>query len=175
MQYNNAKFKTLNIHALSTVVSGAMVLSCLFLIHFFNISVLQIMSVSTVSAQEVPTEYSDPTNSKFRIVICDGPRPPSGITVKDDYIACDFNGLMLQVRHIINLMMVLGVFSSILAFSWAGWLYISGNPENKKRAHAIFPKIFTGFIIMLSSWFIVYQILSWLVDNDSLKTLLGNP
>lgn len=80
---------------------------------------------------------------------------------------------MLQVRHLINLMMIVGVLAAIVAFSWAGGLYISGNPENKKRAHAVFPKIFAGFIIMLSAWFIVYQILSWLTKNAGFSSLIG--
>ena len=126
------------------------------------------------AATEVNPEYSDPTKSSFRIVVCDG---PAGANTTDDknYVPCDFNGIMLQIRHLINIMMVVGVFASIGAFSWAGALYISGNPEKKKEAHKIFPKIFTGFIIMLSAWFIVYQILSWLTDNQAFKTLLGNP
>jgi hypothetical protein len=131
-------------------------------------------SLSVYAATEVNPAYSDPTKSTFKIVVCDGPAGAN--TAKDPkYVPCDFNGIMLQVQHLINIMMVLGVFASIAAFSWAGWLYISGVPANKTKAHAIFPKIFTGFIIMLSAWFIVYQILSWLTDNAAFKTLLGNP
>jgi hypothetical protein len=128
----------------------------------------------TLTTATPDTPELNPNNSAFKIVVCDGPEGarPSGDT---KYVACDFNGVMLQIQHLINIMMVLGVFASIAAFSWAGWLYISGVPANKTKAHAIFPKIFTGFIIMLSAWFIVYQILSWLTDNNGFKTLLGSP
>ncbi|MBP6858618.1 MAG: hypothetical protein KBC33_02185 [Candidatus Pacebacteria bacterium] len=139
--------------------------------------------IQPVSAQQttrtlnssLPTSPElDPTKSSFRIVVCDGPAGAN--TTKDPkYVPCDFNGIMLQIQHLINIMMVLGVFASIGAFSWAGALYISGNPKKKEEAHKIFPKVFTGFIIMLSAWFIVYQILSWLTDNAAFKTLLGNP
>jgi len=145
------------------------------------VAVFFIMSTSVSAQISTKPEYSDPTSSSFRIVVCDGPSLPNALREKESaelgrpYVACDFNGIMLQIKHLINIMMVLGVFASIGAFSWAGALYISGSPEKKKKAHAIFPKIFTGFIVMLSAWFIVYQILSWLTDNQGFKTLLGNP
>lgn len=158
--------------------------SCLFRASNFGfraflIAAFVVTPFLTTSAQ-TPAEYSDPTSSSFRIVVCDGPTLPPSLMAEATkggkrYQPCDFKGLMLQVQHLINIMMVLGVFASIGAFSWAGWLYISGVPANKSKAHAIFPKIFTGFIIMLSSWFIVYQILSWLTDNSGFKVLLGTP
>lgn len=117
---------------------------------------------------------TNPNNSAFKIVICDG---PAGANINNDsnYVVCDFNGAMLQVQHLINIMMVLGVLVAIVMFSYAGGLYITGKPANIEKAHAIFPKVFFGFIIMLSAWFIVYQILGWLAKNDGFKTLLGNP
>lgn len=152
-------------------------LSFFILIFAFCIPVMPTVFAQPARTLTTPTPDTpelNPNNSSFKIVVCDGPAGAN--TAKDPkYVPCDFNGLMLQIRHIINIMMVLGVFASIAAFSWAGALYISGNPEKKKQAHAIFPKIFTGFIIMLSAWFIVYQILSWLTKNDGFKTLLGSP
>lgn len=137
--------------------------------------------IKTLSAQtltEVPAEYSDPTSSTFRIVICDGPALPPDLlaeaTKSGRYIPCDFKGMIMQIQHLINIMIIIGVLASIGAFTYAGVLYMSGSPEKKKQAHSIFPKILTGFIIMLTAWFIVYQILSWL-GRDELKALLGNP
>lgn len=135
---------------------------------------------------------TNPNNSAFKIVICDGPdmngskntNPNLEVQLFDSdgepagtrpYVVCDFNGAMLQVQHLINIMMVLGVLVAIVMFSYAGGLYITGKPANIEKAHAIFPKVFFGFIIMLSAWFIVYQILSWLAKNDGFKTLLGTP
>lgn len=125
------------------------------------------------AATEVNPEYADPTSSSFRIVVCDGPAGarPEGDT---KYVPCDFDGVMLQIKHLINIMIILGVLASIGMFTWAGWLYISGVPANKSKAHSIFPKIFTGFILMLSAWFIVSQILSWLTTNQAFRALLGN-
>lgn len=146
------------------------------------------LTLPIVSLAQNTEQYSDPTKRSFRIVICDGPRLPDStsqeiINLKEEYkkdlngkeyIPCDFKGLMLQIQHLINIMMVLGVFVAIGVFTWAGYLYITGIKANIDKAHTIFPKVFFGFIIMLSAWFIVYQILSWLTNNPGFKTLLGS-
>jgi hypothetical protein len=80
---------------------------------------------------------------------------------------------MLLVQHLINIMLVIGVLAAIVMFAYAGLLFVSGKKANIDKARSIFPKVFVGFIIMLSAWFIVYQILSWLTDNSGFKTLLG--
>ncbi len=149
-----------------------------------------IFSVNVVFAA---TPELNPNNSAFKIVVCDGPTfptdssgqlTPAGKILQDAaekslggkrYVPCDFNGVMLQVQHLIDIMMVLGVLVAIGMFSYAGFLYITGKQANIDKAHAIFPKVFFGFIIMLSAWFIVYQILSWLTNNPGFKTLLGTP
>lgn len=150
-----------------------------------------IFSVNIVFAASDPV--LNPNNSAFKIVVCDGPTFPTDASGKltaegqklktaaekdlngRPYVPCDFNGVMLQVQHLINIMMVLGVLVAIAMFSYAGGLYITGSKPNVDKAHKIFPKVFLGFIIMLSAWFIVYQILSWLTDNAGFKALLGTP
>ena len=116
----------------------------------------------------------NPNTEDFKIVVCDGPAGLKKLSNNPDFVVCDFNGLMRQVQHLINIMMVVGVLVAVCMFSYAGYLYITGVPGNITKAHAIFPKVFTGFIIMLSAWFVVYQILSWLTDNEGFKALLGN-
>ncbi len=162
-------------HKFLTVLVGAIFAAVMSM----NVAAAQ-ETVRTLNSSLPSTPELNPNNTGFKIVVCDGPTLPPNLmkeATKDgkSYVPCDFNGIMLQVQHLINIMMVVGVFASIGAFSWAGALYISGNPKKKEEAHKIFPKIFTGFIIMLSAWFIVYQILSWLTDNAAFKTLLGNP
>ena len=132
----------------------------------------------------MPTGVSDPTQSSFRIVICDGPTLPSDPTAKaalikgaadpNHYIPCDFNGAMMQVQHLIDICMVLGVFAAIALFTYAGYLFMTGKEGDRKKAYEVFPRVFWGFIIMLSAWFIVYQILSWLTGNSMFTKLLGN-
>jgi len=115
----------------------------------------------------------DITSPGFKLTVCDGPAE-ANITKDPNYVPCDFNGLMKQIQHFIDIAIVLGVLAAIVGFTWSGWLYIKGNPGDIKKAHEIFPKVFIGFIIMLSAWFIVYQILAWLTDNPNLTKLLGN-
>jgi hypothetical protein len=128
---------------------------------------------------------SNPNSSAFKFAICDGPaelnmiKPDGKIDpkyVKDQkFIPCNFAGLMLQVRHLITIMLTAGVFVAILGFSYAGYLYMTGIPGKITQAHGIFKQVGVGFIIMLSAWFVVYQVLSWLTGNPGLKALLGTP
>lgn len=132
-------------------------------------------AVPTQTLQTPLTEpTTNPSSSAFKIAVCDG---PAGANKNNDpkYVPCDFNAVMLLIQHLINIMMVIGVLVAIVMFSFAGWLMITGTEKNISRAKSIFPKVFIGFIIMLSAWFIVYQVLSWLASNDGFKALLGTP
>ena len=156
----------------------------------FQFSIFNFQSVS--AAQQTLTNGDpivNPNESGFKLVVCDGPTlpdvAPAMLLTQENkarsakglpqYVPCDFNGVMRTVQHLINVMMVVGVFVAVCLISYAGALLISGNPKNKEHAKAIFPKIGIGFIIMLSAWFIVYQILDWLTTNPGFKTLLGTP
>ncbi len=141
-------------------------------------------AVPTQTMQTPLTEPStNPSSSAFKIAVCDGPTLPNADLIKKaeadlggrSYVPCDFNAVMLLIQHLINIMMVVGVLVAILMFSYAGGLMISGKEKNISKAKSIFPKVFIGFIIMLSAWFIVYQVLSWLSSNPAFKSLLGSP
>jgi Na+-driven multidrug efflux pump len=82
---------------------------------------------------------------------------------------------MMQAQKLINIAMVAGVFVAIGSFCYMGYLFMNGKEDDRKKGIEIFPKIFIGFIIMLSAWFIVYQLLDWLTGNSGFKTLLGSP
>lgn len=122
---------------------------------------------------------TDPNSSAFKIQVCDGPTLPDKLKIQEEeklgrtYVPCDFNAVMLLVQHLINILMVLGVLVAIVMFTYAGWMFMSGKKDKIDKARDIFPKIFTGFIIMLSAWFIIYQILVWLTDNPAFRALLG--
>jgi Kef-type K+ transport system membrane component KefB len=90
---------------------------------------------------------------------------------------------MREVQHLINIMIIVGILAAIAGFCYAGFLYIvhGSEPSSRSEASSVFKKVFIGFIIMLTAWFIVYQILSWLqcgansTDCRSVGTaLLGN-
>ncbi len=168
------------------------------MILFVIISAIPFIPVN-VGAQEtkagaIPEKYSNPKESTFKIVICDGPENAGRLDEKGnvnltknadgdfkykvapDYIPCNFNGIMKQVQHLINLMMIFGVFAAIVGFAYMGFLYIKGGKGDLDTAKNIAPKIFWGFVIMLSAWFVVYQLLEWLTGSGSgATTLLGDP
>ncbi|MEI8249216.1 MAG: hypothetical protein WCG07_01845 [Candidatus Taylorbacteria bacterium] len=133
--------------------------------------------VSNVSSGGVSPSSDNPNSSGYRLVTCDGPEGsrslyPGGVV--DDgngqshqFVACDFGGLVNQVQHIINALIVFGVFIALIGFLYTGYLFITGKEDDRKRGYSIFPKIFWGFIIMLSAWFIVHQIMNWLASNAS--------
>ena len=91
-----------------------------------------------------------------------------------NFIACDFNGLMIEIQYLLNVMTIAGVLAAIIGFAIAGGLYVTGVQKNIERAKSMFPKIAIGFILILSAWFIVYQILSWLTGSAGAAALLGN-
>ncbi len=128
--------------------------------------------VHAATASDVDkVNISDP---EFQLSICDGPRPPN-TPANSTTVYCDFDGLILTVRRFINVMIVIGVIAAFGSFCYIGYLYITGTQENIKKAKSILPKIFFGFIIMLSAWFIVYQMLTWLGASPGFKALLGSP
>jgi hypothetical protein len=133
-----------------------------------------------VNLNQGPTKDKEPFGA-FQLVKCDGPTlPPSVYTAafKSDYvkkygheyIACDFRHLMQQAQFLINVMITLGVAVAIVGFAYAGWLYVTGVEKNITRAKGIFPKLGLGFILMLTAWFIVSQILTWLTGSSGYLT-----
>jgi len=121
----------------------------------------------------------DITSSNFSLVVCDGPAYPKSaggnpkVTTYDakgnpsgtrEYVVCDFYAAMHEVQHLINIMVILGVVASIAGFCYAGFLLIARGSEPGARSEAsdVFMKVAKGFIIMLTAWFLVYQILAWL-------------
>ncbi len=165
-------------------IAPSLLVLIIFSLSSFSIPFVNAQGVQTLTS---PNSNENPTQSSFKVVVCDGPDISSlsssvqqqlylqaGKT-QSSYVPCNFNGAMIQVQHLINIAMVLGVFAAIVLFTYAGFLMITGKEDDRNKAKDIFPKIFWGFIIMLSAWFIVYQILSWLTGNGTFTKLLGNP
>lgn len=114
----------------------------------------------------------NPFKEDFKLSFCNGPALPGGAPA--GYVPCDFNGLMGQVQLLINAMIILGLLCAIGGFSYAGFLYISGEQAKITHAKEILRKTVVGLLIMLGSWAIVYQLLTWLVkDSTGVKALLG--
>lgn len=148
-----------------------------------------VILVNTARAQNTttlpPVDVSSPT---FKFSVCDGP-DLRGLSATDEtkvltslgktssnYVPCNFTGAMMQVQQLINIAIVIGILIAIIGFCYAGFLFMTGKEADRTKAKGILPNIFIGFIIMLSAWFIVYQILSWLTNNGSgFTALLGKP
>jgi hypothetical protein len=149
---------------------GDFILCLAFL--FLSTSFLSIHPIHAAT----PSAEVNPNDPGFNFIVCDGPRlPPTYKNPPANYRVCDFNALMTQVQKLINIAMVAGVFVAIGGFCYMGYLFMTGKEDDRKKGKEIFPKIFIGFIIMLSAWFIVYQLLGWLLKYPSLRTLLGSP
>jgi hypothetical protein len=148
--------------------------------------------VSIVNAAEEKAPTTNISDEGFKLVVCDGPEAaghvsPTGASgernidgsykypLKQGYVPCDFNGVMKQIQHIINILIVLGFVVAVLGFSYAGAIYITAgdNPGKITEAHSIFKKVLIGFIIMLLAWTVVYQLLSWLTGDSGFGALLG--
>ncbi len=125
------------------------------------------------------SNFTNINNPEFRLVICDGPRYPDPLPVgmnppPANYVPCDFNGLMLQANQIITLLLIAGVFVAIAGLAYSGYLFLTGKEQDRTRAKEILPKIAKGFIMMISAWFIVHQLLIWLTDNgNGFSRLIG--
>lgn len=130
-------------------------------------------NVNTTRQAQLPT--TNVTSSYFKLSVCDGPvLPKDAKNPKENYVPCDFRALMVQVQHLINVAIVVGVLIAIGGFSYAGFLYMKGSPADRTHANNIFQNVFIGFIIMLSAWFIVYQIIAWFaVGGSGFSALLG--
>ena len=132
-------------------------------------------AVQTLTTQNSQSPSVNVNDTGFKFVACDGPKPPPGATnIPSNYVVCDFNGLMLTVQHFIDIFMVAGVLWAILGSCYAGYLYIKGTEGDIKKAKQILHNLIFGFLIMLTAWFVVFQILTWLTGGSSgFTTLLG--
>lgn len=153
---------------------------------FISVGLL-IVSLSLSTPLVGHAQSLNPFSEDFRLSVCDGPKLPSTDPVNslDDaafkaqfghakpYVVCDFAGLMKQIQHLINAMIILGVLAAVVSFTVAGAMLIWSGPDKKSDAKKIFEKTFWGLIMMLSAWFIVYQLLDWLAASPGAKTLLG--
>lgn len=95
-----------------------------------------------------------------------------------DYIVPDCKGSTCNLGHfailignILKFIIGITVLGSVLAFAWAGFLYLTnlGDETKVRKAHGIFTKVAVGLIITISAWLIVSTILSLLTGED-LKT-----
>lgn len=165
---------------LKSIFSVTSVIIGVFMLLTVIVSPVSLLAATTQTTQTL-SQTSDDENinsDSFRLTVCDGPPLPANVPKPTNlghaYVPCDFNGIMKQVQHLINIALIVGVLTFIISLCYMGYLYISGSESNIKKAHEIFPKAFWGFIIMLTAWFIVFQILNWLTGSSGFSALLGS-
>lgn len=146
------------------------------------LAIVILLPLAGIRAQTTASDNVDIYDKGFKFVVCDGPPlPKTGVTIPAGYVPCDFNGAMLQVQHLINILIVFGIVAAMVMMTYAGGLMLTGNPKHISTAKGMFPKIFWGLIIMLTAWFMVYQLLSWVTktpgdtNEPSGAVLLGKP
>ncbi len=169
MKSQKSKVKSQKSHALAIGVA-------------FLLTLVVVVGPYSALAQNNPARtLNSPSNENvndtgFKLTVCDGPAE-ANLNHDQNYVTCDFNGAMLQIQHLINIAMIVGVLAAIVLFTWAGFLYVTsaGDTTKLNSAHAIFKKVIIGFIIMLSAWFVVYQLLDWLTGKSGFGALLGSP
>ena len=85
---------------------------------------------------------------------------------------CDFTDFIGLINGIIKwIISIAGVIFTIMAV-YGGFLYMTSgeNPGNKAKAKSILWNTILGFVIILTSWLIVYTILNTLIPNDGTST-----
>lgn len=87
---------------------------------------------------------------------------------------CNFTALIEQIQFLINWLFYIAVPIAIALFAWAGFLYMTGEPGNIKKARSMFTTVGVGFGFMLIAWFVIYTILKWVVKpGQGFDTLLN--
>jgi len=90
--------------------------------------------------------------------------------------SCNFGHVIIGIQNLINYGVVISVPLAAVAFTFAGFLYVTAAGDTAKiaSAHKIFKNVLIGFIIVLSAWLIVFTLTSALLrSNFPLSKYLG--
>ena len=82
---------------------------------------------------------------------------------------CDWSKLIILANNIVTFLVWLSMFLAILAFCYAGFLYMTAFGEMGKieQAHGIFKSTMVGLFFVLCGWLIIATILKVLVVGDN--------
>jgi len=87
---------------------------------------------------------------------------------------CNWAALLLLVQNIMNFLIVISASLAVLAFCYAGFLYVTAFGEMGKieQAHGIFSKTLVGIVFVLLGWLIVATILKVMEADPSVVNII---
>lgn len=82
---------------------------------------------------------------------------------------CGWNDLIQLANNVVTFLVWLSASLAVIAFCYAGFLYITAFGESGKieQAHGIFKAALTGMFFVLCGWLIIATILKTLIGGDS--------
>lgn len=132
----------------------------------FFILVVPVVMVSQVPGQ-VFAQSPVPGDANFvgplqdtGLVPCDGPKSIAG----SDARTCNFQTLLQGINYIINWMFIIAIPISLVSFSYAGILFMTGKESNITQGKEIFSKVVWGVVIMAGAWLLVRTIVRGLLN-----------
>ncbi len=101
--------------------------------------------------------------------LLDGPIVPACTGVSSNPNACNFCDLIQLFNNGIEFAVAFSVVVATLMFVYAGFLYFSASakPDNIKKAHGVFSKVFIGLMLVLVAWLIVDVLMKTLAGDKS--------
>lgn len=136
-------------------------------ITIFIILVSFLFSSGTAIAQ-TPNPNVDRTFG-YGLVRCDGvvnPKEPNR------NVTCSLAELINSVNYIIYRAIAFSIPLATVLMVYGGYLYMTGEQDKIKTAKNIFLNVCIGFIIMITSWFVVTTVVGWVVDDRTGATSL---
>jgi hypothetical protein len=97
-------------------------------------------------------------------VKCDGVVNPNEPDRKRE---CDLAALMDTIIKVVNFLFYISIPIAIALFAYAGLLYMTGREKHITAARGIFTSVAIGFIIMITAWFVVRQVVAWFVKEPA--------
>lgn len=96
---------------------------------------------------------------------------PRDCATKENPKECGWDDLVRLGGNILNFIIYISAFLAVLAFCYAGFLYMTafGNMGKVEEAHKIFGSAIVGVFFVLAGWLIVATILKILVSDGGDK------
>ncbi len=107
------------------------------------------------------------------LIVCSGPEGVA--TSSSDYDPCTITDLFELINKLVNFLIFVALFISIIVFMYAGVLYLmsTDKSDQTKRAKEMMLKTVKGIIVILIAWVLIYSALNLLGLKEEYN-YLGN-